>query len=349
MHPPAEYNLHSGTLRPATWGPSNQCSYPEISRRAPIPPSLLTMLSTRPAHSPVWRAAFIFIAACSIPVSLFYAWPRRETPFPRVLWRRKIDGVGFRTPCRQEIDDMMASMSEFDKAASAAAATILTLLPALLTFAPIPTANLRELMYISWSLAFWTGGMTFGLPVSQKSTISRAKIIKGKDFIDSTSQFNMSDVENPATDLQQPVEASATQRCFGTILTSRKNPTTMVLLISLLQSQLFTILCFDLRRLEPMDMMWICRAETERVKFGWLLGFFLVSSLVTVFWRSPPDMVFQLSRRGPGEVEVETNQPSDRASESAPGGCLRELCRLIHRVLDDQLWDRYVGHFQLIV
>jgi hypothetical protein len=96
------------------------------------------------------------------------------------LHRRDYDGIGIPVSCAGDITAQLNDTSEINKAGSAAAATLLTLLPALLTFAPLPTANIRELVFVSPWLAFITAGMMLGLPVKQSSALALERILSAR-------------------------------------------------------------------------------------------------------------------------------------------------------------------------
>jgi len=96
------------------------------------------------------------------------------------LHRRDYDGIGSLVSCAGDITSQLNDTSEINKAGSAAAATLLTLLPALLTFAPLPTANIRELVFVSPWLAFITAGVMLGLPVKQSSVLALERILSAR-------------------------------------------------------------------------------------------------------------------------------------------------------------------------
>jgi hypothetical protein len=111
------------------------------------------------------------------------------TKFSSFLYRRinGFDGIGFPvdTGCANVTDRLLKDASESSKAGSAAATTLMTLLPALLTFALLPTANIRDLIYTSPWIAFWTASMTFGLPVPQFSSVSDGNILTAEEVLSS--------------------------------------------------------------------------------------------------------------------------------------------------------------------
>lgn len=84
--------------------------------------------------------------------------------------------------CYQKINGGLNSTSEIDKVASTAATTVMTLLPALLTFAPFPTARISSLMAFSTGAAILTSAMTLGLSTSKISTLAKDRVMEVKDL-----------------------------------------------------------------------------------------------------------------------------------------------------------------------
>jgi hypothetical protein len=80
-----------------------------------------------------------------------------------------INGAGFLIPCQQKIDQILRETSEFDKLASAAGATIVALIPLVLSISGPPTANVAELYLMDERfVSFLTAGLTFGMPAAQE-------------------------------------------------------------------------------------------------------------------------------------------------------------------------------------
>ena len=87
-------------------------------------------------------------------------------------------------PCRNLYNSYFEDSSEFDKAGSAAASTILALLPALLAFGPLKTANIGLLIQLtgSSSVGLMAAASAFGLQVEQLSTLPQKALVTVKDF-----------------------------------------------------------------------------------------------------------------------------------------------------------------------
>lgn len=92
--------------------------------------------------------------------------------------------------CYEDLNSELESINEIEKVGSAAATTIITLLPALLTFSSIPTAKISSLLAFSTGAALLTSGLKFGLPIPNISTLAKDRVIKVKDLCEeATIQF----------------------------------------------------------------------------------------------------------------------------------------------------------------
>src|SRR5947207_2238087 len=97
-----------------------------------------------------------------------------------------LQGAGFLIPCQQEIDQILKETSEFDKLASAAAATIVALIPLVLSISGPPTANVAELYLMDERfVSFLTAGLTFGMPAAQERShhLLEANNISNQDIV----------------------------------------------------------------------------------------------------------------------------------------------------------------------
>lgn len=91
-------------------------------------------------------------------------------------------GVGIAVPCRPEENRILNNTSEFDKVASAVASTIMFLVPALLSFAHLPTASIKNLLCFNTEAAFCTAAMTLGLQNQSLGTLRSTAVIEAKEF-----------------------------------------------------------------------------------------------------------------------------------------------------------------------
>lgn len=84
--------------------------------------------------------------------------------------------------CRETNNLILINTSEIDKVSSAAATTLMSLLPALLVFGPFPTAQIRAMIPYSTAAALLTSGFTLGLATPNISTIGKNRILRVIDL-----------------------------------------------------------------------------------------------------------------------------------------------------------------------
>lgn len=84
--------------------------------------------------------------------------------------------------CREENNAFLVNRTELDKANGAAATTLVTLLPALLIFAPFPSARISSLIVFSTSAALVTSAITLGLATSSIITLPKERILRVIDI-----------------------------------------------------------------------------------------------------------------------------------------------------------------------
>lgn len=82
------------------------------------------------------------------------------------------------------MNEYLQAQSEYHQVYTAAATTIVTLLPALLTLAPFPVARIRHLVAYSTGAAMITSSITFGLSTADISTLVRNRVIRVQDLCD---------------------------------------------------------------------------------------------------------------------------------------------------------------------
>ncbi|KAF5253438.1 hypothetical protein FANTH_1673 [Fusarium anthophilum] len=75
------------------------------------------------------------------------------------------DAIGWDVSCRDNINKLLDTWSEYDKWGSSAATTITALVPLLISVWGLPTADILELYLVDEHLvAVITAGLTFALP-----------------------------------------------------------------------------------------------------------------------------------------------------------------------------------------
>ncbi|KAI5803919.1 hypothetical protein EDC01DRAFT_627723 [Geopyxis carbonaria] len=115
-------------------------------------------------------------------------------------------GIGVPVSCRPFMDAVLKHSTEFDKAGSASAATIMALMPTLLAFGPLKTADIQTQFYIDIDAALVTSAMTFCMPVRRLKTIGRERILRTSDFYDDASKFLKDPQRFDATRPKKPAE-----------------------------------------------------------------------------------------------------------------------------------------------
>ncbi|KAF8244619.1 hypothetical protein K440DRAFT_635960 [Wilcoxina mikolae CBS 423.85] len=241
-----------------------------------------------------------------------------------VLSRRDeaIDGIGLgkRPGCADHTNKILNNTSELDKASSVAGVTLMTLLPALLTFAPLPTVNIRDSMYTSIWLSLLAAGMTFGLPGTQCSSVSDERINptdkdspnQGQTPHDRSSaeHAELSQVtNNTPSDPEMSPSASTRDNDRNIIITSpgrRKlvitKPkykrsllwfATCITSFGILQWSFVMILVLALPLSNRFTVIWACNSSAP-LYLGWLCITYELSSAVLLHWNSTfmsPQMV----------------------------------------------------------
>lgn len=115
------------------------------------------------------------LACLWVLVALSWSYFRRDYTINELL-------LIISNKCLEENNDALSGASEITKASSSAAATLITLLPALLVFGPFPTARIDSLILFSTSAALLTAGLAFGLATSNVKTLRKHKIYKVVDL-----------------------------------------------------------------------------------------------------------------------------------------------------------------------
>ncbi|KAI5847654.1 hypothetical protein DFP73DRAFT_348265 [Morchella snyderi] len=87
-----------------------------------------------------------------------------------------------KSDCQGAYLEILQNSDEYDKAASSAATTVMTLVPAMLTFAAMPMASIRSLNFINTRLALFTSALTLGLTMTYKKTLMDEKILSVPDL-----------------------------------------------------------------------------------------------------------------------------------------------------------------------
>jgi hypothetical protein len=105
-----------------------------------------------------------------------------DPKLPDDRFHEGIWGIGIPVACREGMNSYLLNSSEFDKIGSAAGTTIVTLIPALLSFAPLGMARVGHLIFFNTEIAMMTAAMTLGLLNKGVVTLAKDRLLKAKDL-----------------------------------------------------------------------------------------------------------------------------------------------------------------------
>ncbi|KAF8538332.1 hypothetical protein BDD12DRAFT_981630 [Trichophaea hybrida] len=197
-----------------------------------------------------------------------------------------IAGLGMPAVCEIDVNGLLGHTSEVDKCGSAAATTIFTLLPSLLTFTPLPTASIDTLFYLSPTAAFLTAGMTLGLPIQHRSTINPENIISATElapgdwleFLGGQSNYLLQRI----VDIHKfrsyvagfPPHIRTREQRVSVIYTIA-----YIALFCLLQSGLYSILLNWIFYMDTLWIVWLCPDISSNVFGSWLFIAFFTAAV----------------------------------------------------------------------
>lgn len=220
------------------------------------------------------------------------------------LRRRDHDGIGvpLNEACFNEINIILSDTSELNKGGFAAGTTLMTLLPSLLTFAPMPTAKIRDSMYTSPWLALLTAGFTFGLPVTQYSSELDQRIFKPDEFF--ALQNREADNGTPADEAEQFDNTTAERAALSTTVSeldavavreklfplpnqgSLARLMVFIFTVGCVQWGLFLVLIMALPKIDGFTVVWVCEDVSLQFYLGWLAITYALSSMFLLYWNS---------------------------------------------------------------
>lgn len=232
--------------------------------------------------------------------------------------RPNITGTGIHNACEAKINKVLQDTSEYNKWGSTVATTIISLLPALLSFAPLPTANIRDLLYLSPTAACFTAATTLGLPVRTFSPLSKSRITRAKDLrsdgliaaaygTQALSRRVMHQQPTGMESFYRWYRPDATNNTFFQfqrkgLLLSRNAPIIKVVgcifMFGCLQSLICLTLFTYLRSIDSIYLIWMCEQASGWMYFGGVLAMLLVSGVVLTLAESTfanPQEVFHLT------------------------------------------------------
>ena len=114
--------------------------------------------------------------------------------------------------CKALFNDRLDNSTQFDAVASSAASTIMSLLPSLLSFAPIVTARIGLLSNLSHSHGVIAAAFTFGLPVVQLEVITAQSVTSIKKLLGNVEDAKrlLGIVQDAVPTAGDPVDSTST-------------------------------------------------------------------------------------------------------------------------------------------
>ena len=249
------------------------------------------------------------------------------------LRRRDHDGIGlpYNEACANSINIFLSDTSEFNKGGYAAGTTLMTLLPTLLSFAPLPTAKIRDSMYTSPWLALLTAGLTFGLPVTQYSTLPDQRTFKADELF--PHQNNELGNVAPADGAEQFDGAAVLAKIFQS--TNQRSLIRLIFTISgvgCLQWALFLLSIDALPKIELFTVIWACEHSSVLFYVGWLTATYGLSSVFLLYWNSSfrkAQIVLHCIPEEQCTFKLETRGSKNISSTRGLTGFLRMLYRAV--------------------
>ena len=173
--------------------------------------------------------------------------------------------------CEGLYDEVLDGTSEFNKGGSSSAATIMALLPTLMAFAPIITANIGFLCHLSTIQGLFAAGFTFGLPVRQLDTWKQVRT-RVKDLLVNSQSCHGNSVTllRPFSEmtniLLKPIKHTALLR---------KRPRhiwvqVLCLLFGSVQAGLIWCLLLVVPNIDSFYLIWLCPNWGSIVFIAWL-------------------------------------------------------------------------------
>jgi hypothetical protein len=176
--------------------------------------------------------------------------------------------------------------SEYDKWGSTVATTILTLLPTILTYAPLPSADINELYCLDRSMAFWASAMTFALPIEFKRITppGHKRYLKARDLLAETNG------PQSLSDFHFAYRTSRTLKAIQTAVCDSKPPipTYKAMLVAcgfiFIQASLLPVVSSLVWNLDTFSLIWLCPDQTFFVIQTWLYGVSVIVGLISSGW-----------------------------------------------------------------
>jgi hypothetical protein len=217
-----------------------------------------------------------------------------------------IDGLGWSNPCAVKINNELNSASEYDKWASAAATTITTLIPVLLSLQSLPTPNVRDLFLTGNNMvAAIVAGLTLGLPVTEYKHLQSFRDLSTEGVITEDEVCKQSEghcygLITPLSKIRQIVSSLCLIRRFQQAAPKSWLERAWVFFtVQLLLFVVLTIILFLL--ISPGWSLWSCALTGIWVTYGSVMVLIVTVGLVWIFSLR---CLYQKSRERFGEIQV---------------------------------------------
>lgn len=109
-----------------------------------------------------------------------------------------VHGVGVPVECRRRFNMFLDESSQYDQIGMSVSTTLMALVPTLLSFAPLPMAEIRSLLYFNTELALLTAAMTLGLYNKGTSTLKKRNSLTVKELV--ARYIDISTLDRPSAD-----------------------------------------------------------------------------------------------------------------------------------------------------
>lgn len=109
-----------------------------------------------------------------------------------------VHGVGVPVECRRRFNMFLDGSSQYDQIGMSVSTTLMALVPTLLSFAPLPMAEIRSLLYFNTELALLTAAMTLGLYNKGTSTLKKRNLLTVKELV--TRRIDIGTLVRPSAD-----------------------------------------------------------------------------------------------------------------------------------------------------
>ena len=170
--------------------------------------------------------------------------------------------------CEPLYNQILEETSEFNKWGSNSASTIMALLPSLMAFAPVITANIGFLCHLSPTQGFIAAAFTFGLPVRQLDT-RKLETIRVKDLLVDL-KLRPDNVLRPFTEMVDILLAPIKDKALRTGRPRNISVLSLRYLLGYVQVMLIFVMLVFVPDIDTFYPMWLCQNWGNVVFSLWL-------------------------------------------------------------------------------